>query len=145
MFISSDLGWSTLAGGKHTHYRSGSSCSARVPCVKLPTVHRLQLHLWQSLRQKTKTPTKPNTLQTSSQNTRKIITNLRCVHCRRQQHKPQKCRSENPVPHTQPSLTRGLKCLIPPALFSHSCVYSSSLCPHPQHLPLKHPDAFFAH
>lgn len=95
VFISSDLGWNTLAGGKHTYYRSGSSCPACVPCVKLPTVHRLQLHLRLSQR-KYKT-TKPNTLQIPSQNTNKIQTNCRGVHCRRQQHKPQKWKSENPV------------------------------------------------
>lgn len=95
VFISSDLGWNTLAGGKHTYYRSGSSCTACVPCVKLPTVHRLQLHLRLSQRKQKKT--KPNTLQIPSQNTNKITTNCRGVHCRRQQHKPQKWKSENPV------------------------------------------------
>lgn len=54
-------------------------------------------------------------------------------------HRKQKVRTQL---HT--SLTKGVECLTPPAPVSHSCLCSSSLCPHSPHLPLKHQQLPFA-
>lgn len=41
-------------------------------------------------------------------------------------------------------LTKGVECLATLALFSHSCLYTISLCPHTPRLPLKHQQLLFA-